>query len=107
VKKLAKFGEPDASRICQSFSVTLLAYDEAMTRGEKAEQLLEVLRYMDQFGAYLSEEQFSDMITRAVVACGFDDELDAWHALISILEPGKFVDVQASLGARAEEELLD
>ena len=32
MKKLARFGEPDASRICQSFSVTLMAYDEATTR---------------------------------------------------------------------------
>jgi hypothetical protein len=107
VKKVMKFGEAEASQMCQQVCATLLECDPRSTRGERAEQLLEVLHYVEQFAVHLPAEKFSEMITRAVVACGFDDELDAWHAMVSVLEPGKFVDVYSSLAGIAGEGTMD
>lgn len=107
MKKETRVGETEPSHLCQQFCTSLLQCDPRSTRGERAEHLLEVLHYMQRFAPHLPEEQCGEMITRAVLACGFDDELDAWLAMVSVLDPGKFVDIAGSLGGMAREETVD
>ena len=106
MKKGTRVGETE-SQLCQQFCTSLLQCDPRSTRGERAEQLLEVLHCMQRFALHLPEEQLDEMITRAVLACGFDDELDAWLAMVALLDPGKFVDLAGSLSGVMQEETLN
>jgi hypothetical protein len=41
------------------------------------------------------------------LACGFKDEFDAWHAMVCVTEPGRFVDVYGFLTGTARDGPVD
>jgi len=63
---------------------------------ERARTLLEVLQELDQRCGSLPGQQMSDVLHEAVLACGFEDEVEAWDALMWHL--GKKLDESMARG---------
>ena len=48
---------------------------------DRANQLLKIFCEIEEYEGKLSEAQFSELLYRAALACGFVDAQDAWQAL--------------------------
>ena len=54
---------------------------------ERAAPLLEIIRELDRHAGRLADCQVSIVLHEAILACGFEDELEAWDALMCHLDP--------------------
>ena len=77
-----------------------LLFDSDPSLGEevRARQLVELLRQLDQVGRSTSRAEFSDLVSKAIVACGFADELEAWAAVINVIDPVLLLEDESPLG---------
>jgi hypothetical protein len=77
-------------QLCSSYELfyrLLFDCDPTLEREERAQRLLQVLLQLDAMGSSIPRHDFSDMVSKAIVACGFDDEDEAWEALMRLVEP--------------------
>ena len=56
-------------------------------RDERAVPLLEIIRELDRQSGRLADCQVGVVLQEAILACGFEDELEAWDALLCHLDP--------------------
>ena len=56
-------------------------------RDERAAPLLEIIRELDRHSGRLADCQVGVVLHEAILACGFEDELEAWDALLYHLDP--------------------
>jgi hypothetical protein len=54
---------------------------EASLVDKRARQLVTVFLEIEEFRHRMTIQQFEDIMRWAIIACGFNDEIDAWHAL--------------------------
>ena len=54
----------------------------------KVHDLLHALREIEEFSERLSDAQFRAVIHEAILACGFEDEVDAWQVVMDHLRCG-------------------
>jgi hypothetical protein len=82
-------------QLCSSYELfyrLLFDCDLTREREERARYLLQVLHQLDAMGNKVSRRDFGDMVRKAILACGFDDEIDAWEALTQLVDPVLLMD---------------
>jgi hypothetical protein len=86
MKKSMKLNKPQLCTSYELFYSLLFDCDPTCEREVRAQQLLRVLYQLDAMGDMITRRDFSDLVSKAVVACGFVDEDEAWEALTPILD---------------------
>jgi hypothetical protein len=61
--------------------------EESACRDERAAPLLEIIRELDRHSGRLADCQVGVVLHEAILACGFEDELEAWDAVLCHLDP--------------------
>jgi len=85
VKKLL-----NQDQLCSAYELfyrLLFNCDPAGRREDRARHLLEVLLLLDAMGGSIPQHDFSDLVGKATLACGFADEDEAWDALMQLVDP--------------------
>jgi hypothetical protein len=54
---------------------------EASLVDKRARQLVTVFLEIEEFRHLMTTQQFEDVMRWVILACGFNDEAEAWHAL--------------------------
>ena len=85
MKNSLKAQQPASSY--ELFYRLLFDCDPTREREERASYLLQILHQLDAMGNKISRQDFRDMVSKAILACGFDDEVDAWEALTRLVDP--------------------
>ena len=98
MKKTVKPIDRQVSSAYELFYRLLFDCDPSRAREERAHYLLQVLHQLDVMGDKIPRREFSDIVSKAIVACGFENELEAWEALTQLvdpailMEPGRFLE---------------
>jgi hypothetical protein len=56
---------------------------------ERTAPLLEIIHELDRYGDRLPKCQLRLALNKAILACGFEDELEAWDALMCHLDQSR------------------
>jgi hypothetical protein len=82
--------DPSAERKPQSAQLTkILSNPQALPADKRVTQLLLVLHELDQAVAgleWLTQSKLSELVSSAIVGCGFVDPTEAWYAIGAVLE---------------------
>jgi len=58
---------------------------EAALEDKRVQQLLEIIRELEEWKDRLSDSQFAEALQFAARACGFDDAVEAWQAIVTLV----------------------
>ena len=82
--------DPFAERKPQSAQLTkILSNPQALPADKRVTQLLLVLHELDQAVAgleWLTQSKLSELVSSAIVGCGFVDPTEAWYAIGAVLQ---------------------
>ncbi len=82
--------DPSGERAPQSAQLTrILSNPQALPADKRVTQLLLVLHELDQAVAgleWLPQSKLSELVSSAIVGCGFVDPVEAWYAIGAVLQ---------------------